>query len=414
MPRHREIAALSVLAVLLWLGVAIKAASAPLTWDEAWTYLHYARSWRDLLTLDYANNHLLHSLAVRLAVVLTGTNSEFVIRLPNVLAAGLYLAATLAVLPQVRFRRTFFFVCAGAPYLFDYFALARGYGLAAAWMQVGLAGSLFGPERRWSLPLLTGCLAAASLCIFPLAIVAGVVCGLLGLTRLRGSTWSLVARPGAIGFWSLLGGTMLAALLALALLRVVSRDGAPVFGTESGLYDAIAVSIARKNVGASAASWVPPIALSLLVALVAVTWTVQRPRSRLLLGTSTLGLAAIAAASALLHKPLPTDRVLIAFYPLWTLSALSLLEDLPARLSARGLRIGAGACGVLCMAIAFNFARHVNFHVYEDWPTESDVPAELAMAIRDRHCLPPEITLPHQYYLYRWFGTVTPPGLPAC
>lgn len=414
MPRNREIAALSVLAVLLWLGVAIKAASAPITWDEAWTYLHYARSWRDLLTLDYANNHLLHSLAVRLAVVLTGTSSEFVIRLPNVLAAGLYLAATLAVLPQVRFRRTFFFVCAGAPYLFDYFALARGYGLAAAWMQVGLAGSLFGPERRWSLPLLTGCLASASLCIFPLAIVAGVVCGLLGLARLRGSTWSLVARPGAIGFWSLLGGTMLAALIALAMLHVVSRDGAPVFGTDGGLYDAIARSVARKNVAPSAAVWLPPLALTLLAVLLVVTWRVQRPRSRLLLGTSALSLLAIAAAAALLHKPLPTDRVLIAFYPLWTLSALSLLEDLPARLSPRGLRKVGAACGVLCLAIGFNFARHVNCHVYEDWPTESDVPAELAVAIRDRHCLPPEITLPHQYYLYRWFGTVTPPGLPAC
>lgn len=414
MIRNRESVALSVLAGLLWLAVAIKAASAPLTWDEAWTYLHYTRAWHDLLTFDYANNHLLHSLAVRLAVSLTGTNSEFVIRLPNVLAAGLYLAATLAVLPHVRFRRTFFIVCAGAPYLFDYFALARGYGMAAALMQAGLALPLFLPARRWSLPLLAGSLAAGSLCIFPLAITTGAACLLLGLARLRGSKVALVARPGAGTFWGLLAGTVAVALAALALLGVVSRDGAPVFGTESGLYDAIALSIARKNVGPGAAMWLPPLTLALLAGLVAVTWRMQRPRSRLLLGISGLGLLAVEAASLVLGKPLPTDRVLIPWYPLWTLTALSLLEDLPGVLSARGLRLADVACGAVGLAIAIGFVRHLDFHVYEDWPMEADVPAELAVTIRDRHCLPPSITLPHQYYLYRWFGTTTPSGLPPC
>ena len=72
----------------------VQAASAPITYDEAYTYIHFAGKPASRILQDYhvPNNHILHSLAVRGTTLWFG-NSEFAIRLPALVGGGLFLVA---------------------------------------------------------------------------------------------------------------------------------------------------------------------------------------------------------------------------------------------------------------------------------------------------------------------------------
>lgn len=124
---------LVALGVVLW-----RALSVSITHDEAFTYLHYGRlSWGDILLFKgppLANNHVLNTLLLKLSTQWFGVES-FALRLPNILFAGLYFfyAALLAkkFTHPLSTVMAFLILCA-QPYLFDFFALARGYGMALA------------------------------------------------------------------------------------------------------------------------------------------------------------------------------------------------------------------------------------------------------------------------------------------
>src|SRR3990172_724006 len=78
----------AVVAIVI-LGAAVRAAfiNIPIRYDEAFTFIHFARFPVANFIGDYSfpNNHLLHSLLVRLSVVLFGP-WEWAIRLPAFLA----------------------------------------------------------------------------------------------------------------------------------------------------------------------------------------------------------------------------------------------------------------------------------------------------------------------------------------
>lgn len=112
-----------------------RAVLVPLTFDEAGAFLTNIEG--DVgAAVDFATaqNHLLQTLPSRLAFAAFA--STWALRAPSVVGGVVYLAAAFAVA-----RRTgggpaagSFVVMAANPYLLEYFALGRGYGLA-----VGLA-----------------------------------------------------------------------------------------------------------------------------------------------------------------------------------------------------------------------------------------------------------------------------------
>jgi hypothetical protein len=132
------------LILLMWAAIAFRAANLSLTHDEALTWQHYTQgSWfTTLTTLGTAgsNDHILNSILIRLTTAIFG-NSELAIRLPNVLAFGLYAFGCWWLLRSLRLKLSFIWVAplVLAPFLLEWFALARGYGLATALFVVSLA-----------------------------------------------------------------------------------------------------------------------------------------------------------------------------------------------------------------------------------------------------------------------------------
>ena len=408
---------------LVFAGVVIKAASADLTWDEAWTYLFYGRTPLGFTRLDYANDHPLNSILIWASTRMFG-NSEFIIRIPNVLAGGLYLYSSAKLIGVVRGKLLAFGLCVLQPYLLDYFALARGYGIAAALVQFGLVAHFFGPKPRPRL-MLAACLLA-SLTVFSTLVVLYALLGSLALTAViakiaatRQSSASASAGslrrdaprddgegrhgPRVAALTALFG---LLGLLPIAGLLHVSRDGLPLYGSTAGFFDAIVRGVARMYVPNH---WSTLVAVVILLGVSGlllgdVRSMSARARTLTLASAGALGATWLAARAG--GEPLPTGRLLLPFLPLWNLSAIAMAEDIRAASGPLRPRMMRGAGAVLCVALGAVFLYRLHFQRYADWPQDYRLQNRLVRALASGgHCFPPDVweRYGHVYYLERWF-----------
>ena len=131
-------------AICLVLGayVVARAILVPLTYDEAASYLRYiSQDFLSVFSFEVATNHFLNTLLTRLASAIAGS-SEFVLRAPSLIGYGLYLYFSIRILESISNGPL---AVAGLlllnlnPYLLEYFALSRGYGLSLGL----LMGALF-------------------------------------------------------------------------------------------------------------------------------------------------------------------------------------------------------------------------------------------------------------------------------
>jgi|GEM_PF-1827622 len=144
-----------------------KAATAPITFDEAYTYLRFARQPVSGVLSDYSypNNHILHTLLVKTSTAIFG-NAPWALRLPAWLGGAALLAGLFAVGRKATPRLSGMVVVAAAflPIVIDYNALARGYSLGAAaclwaiWFALRLDASQSNqmPRRRFLFATLFG------------------------------------------------------------------------------------------------------------------------------------------------------------------------------------------------------------------------------------------------------------------
>ena len=110
-----------------------RAATFPFTHDESLSFAGF--TW-DPMWAKTANNHLLNTWLMRLCSALFG-DSEFSLRLPNILAHAAYLAGSLRLLGRFQpavLRLVGFVLLNLNPFALDFFFLARGYGLAMAFV----------------------------------------------------------------------------------------------------------------------------------------------------------------------------------------------------------------------------------------------------------------------------------------
>lgn len=145
MKRSTENWALGTLAVAFFAYVAARAWLLPITHDEGTTILnHVPRLVFDTLTFQKEanpNNHILNTLGIKtLLGIFPG--HQIVARLPVLIGCALYLWAGLAIcgrLSEQSWVRVFgAVVLLGNPFLAEFFALARGYGLAIGLMMMAL------------------------------------------------------------------------------------------------------------------------------------------------------------------------------------------------------------------------------------------------------------------------------------
>ncbi|HEY6159904.1 MAG TPA: glycosyltransferase family 39 protein, partial [Bacteroidia bacterium] len=133
-----------VTGLFLFTYVLLRAYLLSFTWDEAYTYLYFVRdhAWLPYeFTTMAANDHLLNTWLMKCCAILFG-NSEFSLRLPNVLFFLVYLYFSFRIAfcfsNPVHRLCAFLLLCLN-PYQLDFFGAARGYGMSFAL----LSGALY-------------------------------------------------------------------------------------------------------------------------------------------------------------------------------------------------------------------------------------------------------------------------------
>ncbi len=130
--------------ILLLVYVALRACKLSLLWDEANTFFEYVRNPRWIPeghNFMSANNHLLNTWLMKCSVFLFG-ESELALRLPNVLAGGIYFFAAASLAEKLVIKRWqilgVFFLLTLNPFVLDFFSVARGYGISMALLMLGI------------------------------------------------------------------------------------------------------------------------------------------------------------------------------------------------------------------------------------------------------------------------------------
>lgn len=256
--------AVTVAACLGLAGYAVaRAVLVPLTYDEAASYLRYiSQDFLSVFNFEVATNHFLNTLPTKLAAAVAG-DSELVLRLPSLMGYAVYLYFSILIvreIPQRTIAIAGFVLLQFNPYLLDYFALSRGYGMSlgllmgasyfllrfASQRQTGTAGS-----REITRALMFGCgavLASFSLLDAYLGIVAVVLVLSVGAATVPG-----FQAPGRPGFLRIVSLPVTIAVFTFLVLsqdhRLTHRLYEPVTITFIGLDQAEldAVRVSRMN-----------------------------------------------------------------------------------------------------------------------------------------------------------------------
>lgn len=125
--------------LFVFIYVCVKASATSFTHDESLSYLLITG--KESNYADTANHHLLNTWLMKICYHLFG-NSEFSLRLPNILA---FILFSIGVFNIVKNSNKPLLISIGIvaitynPYLIDFFCLARGYGLALGFSILGIS-----------------------------------------------------------------------------------------------------------------------------------------------------------------------------------------------------------------------------------------------------------------------------------
>ncbi len=375
---------------LVIIGVAItvavhRAVTQPVTFDEAWSFVEFCRGEWGRTFAPSSNNHLLNTLLMRLTTGAVGA-SAFTLRIPTLVACCVSLAFVwrwtrrLAGFPGILALAAFAF----DPILSDYFALARGYGIATAmllWLAdaLGRVGSGFSASSTPRRALVeTGLAAAGCACAsltFVPSVVAVIAAAVVLAWRARDrwtaadlgavAVWAGVPAlaAGAVPLWFALriprdqlyyGAATMAESGTSLMVRMLARPRGEPCGALSDLGGPLVITVA-----------IAICASALAVAVGAAVIDLCRSRERVLDATERSGIivglgagfavAATFGSSALASLPYPSDRTGLHLIVLTVLGVGSACaRSVGSERSIRRLAAAAIRAGV----VVFSFASY--------------------------------------------------------
>lgn len=353
-----EAFAVVAMSTALWLWVIKKAAVASITYDEAYSFFEYV-SYPEFLRSDFnfmsANNHLLNTWLTRITYALWG-NEEWALRLPNVLAFGLFLYASVRIsyrLTSTRFLPLLgVLLMCGNPYVLDFFSLSRGYGLSLAFMTYALWQ--FVDDKYW-IATLAMMLAVLSnfivLHVFPVFVLVVV--------------WKLWKDKKAHAIILITLSCIFLALL-WPYINQLKQHGAFIFGANDAAWWSSLVSLGTRLGGIYSSAGILFLLLVLLIIIIGVVYFVQRREA------ASSGVAIILAGAVLspiaqhiiLNSPFPLDRTAL-FY--WPLLVVALCYSVRVHIAWRGVVLALGLVQI------FFFASNASLYAYAEWKQEAGV-----------------------------------------
>lgn len=290
--------------------------------DEVATFYHFIEFgtiWGDDTIVD-ANNHLLNSYLSRGCYLLFGDHF-WALRLPNIFGFILFFWAVVKLtkyLPSNLIKYIFVISCTCIPYVLDYFAYTRGYGLSMGFLLASVYSFLNVNEhykfsRMFLLAIFVICGIYANL---NLMITGILIFGYIGIKQII----LLVSDKNYkqfIGFVLIGIATIIALLPALDFAMHLKEVGALYYGNKDGLWLTTGVTLSQ-NILFSTATFIKYALIILLLLFIAhLLYTIlskgvkaffEAP-STLWIGLLIGNLLAIETMRWLLDTNYPEDRV---------------------------------------------------------------------------------------------------------
>ncbi len=385
-----DIWVLRLAAVFALAWSVFRAVHQSITLDEADSYLLFASRDAKFIWYPFPNNHLLNTLLMWLGTHAFGV-SALTVRLPALLGAALYIAVAYFLCRAVSGRFTLqlaTLIClVYNPFVLDYFAAARGYSLANAFLLAALAIPVWHTRTGRKSVASSAALASAAIGLsfasnFPFAFMDAAA--LLAI-----AIWAIRQR-GAASVLRIVGCCALPALaIALGLCgypiahfpRKALWYGARSLGEmTSGLVNASLYRLRGPLQDSQAIRSVESyllLALAVLCALRLIPgsldWEFRRSaRARAVAGVAgilMLTLAAHYAAFRFAGLPLPMSRTGIFFLPLCTL-LIAMVAASPAK-SPPSRWLGHAIAGLfLCLAANCLLSLRYTYFLEYEWDAD--------------------------------------------
>jgi hypothetical protein len=387
---------MSIIGVVLWGYVVMRAATVGFTTDESYSFLNFVsgRTYGEIIIFPMsAGDHMLNSLCMKGLSSLLGS-SALALRAHVVLGYGIYLLACLFIVRDLcsPANRVLAFALLNLnPFLLEFFALARGYGLGLPFMLLSIllllkcANSSFRRSRLFALSLLCAAVAGIANLVFLIYYIALLFVSLIAIMLESRSDRRNENNPASASqlqkHYAWLAGissTFFAFVLPQAFR--LHEQGDLYYGGEKGFVKDTILSLAK-------ASWyagdftrsmrsltiglvVLIILIGLLAAIVLAWKTRLDPASQghlMLLGLLFgAGLSTVALHSVLQVRFL-IDREALLFYPLFILAFVVAAQASQLAWRRWYRHVPAVILALFVAGMGFDFVRGANLHSVRIW-----------------------------------------------
>jgi hypothetical protein len=370
---------------LAWIYVTARALHVAFTTDEAGTYgiIH-----GDTTLADSANNQWLNTLLMKASQAAFG-QSEWALRLPNVMAFGLYGGAGLAIVRGLRptARVVGLVVLLSDPFMLEFFGLARGYGLSLAFAAAAIA-CLVVIRQNTSPGLevvrLAAVGAAGTLAFyanfaslnFVLAVIGTALVSLAIRASRREVALSRRDRLSAIGALCLIAGALAPGVVQVEHLQTV---GQLYYGSGHGFVAATIGSLVEtwgynyQFIGPAELDWAVAAVAVLAVLYAAARLAATRRWAKLQCAAlvAVLAVAATLVEATALGTLYPTDRTALTFVVAFAVLVATALDDISRR-GRSAAKVALGVVGVGAVVLAgWNLEMHTNLTTTVTWPWDA-------------------------------------------
>ena len=407
-----------------------RAANLSFTYDESFTVLEYVSHRYSYIfhRAPTATNHILNTGLMKLSSTVLEP-SEFVYRLPNLIAHFLYLLFSFLLVKRMKragiiFQMGAFILLNFNPYLLDFFSLARGYGLAAAFSMASLCFLIRHQEtKQWVFYL--GSIFLAALAAWSNFSALNLILALSGLFVFNfivgivsGKNVSAFIPPLTILGITCIGLTL---LIASPISELVTKNEL-FFGGEVGIWsDTIASLIAKTAHGETELAMYVFGAMFIVSVAGWLISNITRPMVSMSTGGQlfllfTIILIGLELQHFLFETRFIIERTALFLYPVFISAFIALVYE--NELFSN--RAKAVVAGIFSCVFLVNFTLAANTTHYQDWKYEQHTKG-LMQSIsnyRTDHESHFEVAWPYsvtckfysQLYNYSWLNVVETDG----
>lgn len=360
------------LSIIIFSIVVVRAATSAITWDEAYTYVAYAKEFNIQQLIDihsnFANNHIINTLMI--AVVDNLCNipyNEFIIRLPNIIMLIFYFISSYMISKDEKHKYLLFSGLVLNYYVMEFFGLARGYGIATGfvlWMCYFFkkASKNNYNDKNIFISIIFGLLACYSNTISILALFVICLIYLIQLIKKK-ETIKFIKR-------NIIKIIPIAIFLIYIIIFhfIVTGSDKPVFGGTGEAKGLTIKGFLEKNfVWMFVENSIVNIVISLIALIFIIGSTIYFRKDiikRPFFSAILLLIITLILPSTLLGKPYPIERCLI---PLWPIIVLGIVDIYSLWTEKMNIKINRIVTGIIIVALITLFTIRINIKTTRTW-----------------------------------------------